>query len=79
MAFIFTGNIFKSIFVNEKFCIMIWISLKFIRSGTIDNKQALVQVMAISWTDADPSSPTHICGTRRRWIKINIYLYHFIH
>ena len=32
--------------MNEKLCIFIWISLKFVPNGLIDNKSALVQVMA---------------------------------
>ena len=32
----FPDNIFKSIFVNEKFCILIWISLKLVSKGPID-------------------------------------------
>ena len=39
-------NIFKCIFVNEKFCILILISLKFVPEGPIDNKWRLVKVMA---------------------------------
>ena len=37
--------IFKCIFLNEKFCIMIRISLKFVPKNPVDNKWALVQVM----------------------------------
>ena len=32
--------------MKEKFCILILISLKFVPEGPIDNKSALVQVMA---------------------------------
>ena len=39
-------DIFKYIFMNEKLCIFIWISLKFVPTGPADNKSALVQVMA---------------------------------
>ena len=39
-------NIFKWIFMNEKFCILIRISLKFIPKGPIVSKSVLVQVMA---------------------------------
>ena len=42
----FTDNIFKDIFMNEKLCILTWISLKFVPNGPIDNKSSLVQVMA---------------------------------
>ena len=33
----FTDNIFKCIFINEKFSILIWIPLKFVPQGLIDN------------------------------------------
>ena len=39
-----------TIFMNEKFCISIQISLAFLPKGPIDNKQALFQVMAWRWT-----------------------------
>ena len=38
----FADDIFGYIFVNEKFCILIEISLKFVPKGLIDNKPALV-------------------------------------
>ena len=41
-----TDNIFKYISVNEKFCILINISLKFVPKGPINNIPALVRVMA---------------------------------
>ena len=42
----FADNIFRCIFMNEKFCILIQISLKFVPKGPIDNSPALVQIMA---------------------------------
>ena len=39
---LFTDNVFRCIFVNEKLCILIKISLKFIPKGQIDNNPALV-------------------------------------
>ena len=44
----FAGDIFKWIFVNEKFCNVIWIriSLRFVPKYQFDNKAALVHVMA---------------------------------
>ena len=42
----FTDNIFRCILVNEKFCILIKISLKFVPKGPIDNNPALIQIMA---------------------------------
>ena len=38
----FADDILKCIFMNEKFCISIQISLKFVTKGLIDNIQALV-------------------------------------
>ena len=42
----FPDDIFKCIFMNEKFCILIRISLKFVPKGLINNIPALVQIMA---------------------------------
>ena len=42
MAPIFADDILKYISMNEKFCISIRISLKFVPKGPIDNKSALV-------------------------------------
>ena len=42
MAATLADNIFRYIFVNEKFCILIKISRKFVPKGRIDNNQALV-------------------------------------
>ena len=38
----FTDDISKCIFVNEKFCILIRISMKFVHKDPIDNNPALV-------------------------------------
>ena len=46
MAAIVADSIFKCIFFNEKFCILIKISLKFVPKGSIDNYPALVQIIA---------------------------------
>ena len=83
----FTDNLFKLIFVNENVRISIWISLKFVPKGPIDNKSALVKVMAWCWTGGEPlpdqycpSSLTDICSTRGRWVKWRwIYAHIFIH
>ena len=47
MAAILAGDIFKCIFMNEKLRILIQISLKCVPKGLIDNKSALVQVIAL--------------------------------
>ena len=54
MAANFADDIFKCIFMNETFCISIRISLKFVPKGPIDNKPALVQVMAWRRTGDKP-------------------------
>ena len=54
MATNLPDNIFKYIFINEKFCISIWISLKFVPIGLIDNRPVLVQVMAWHQTGDKP-------------------------
>ena len=41
----FADNIFRCILLNDNFHIPIWISLKFVAEGWIDNKSALIQVM----------------------------------
>ena len=46
MATDLADDSFKRIFFNEKFCISIRISLKFVPRGPIDNRPELVQVMA---------------------------------
>ena len=51
MAATFANDIFKCIFMDEK---SIRISLKFVPKGPIDNKAALVQVMAWRQTCDNP-------------------------
>ena len=51
MAAILADDIFKYIFLNENDRIPIEISVKFVPRSPIDNKPALVQVMAWCWTD----------------------------
>ena len=50
----FADNVSKFIFLNEKFCILIQISLKFVAKGSIDKTVALVQVMARRRTGDKP-------------------------
>ena len=47
-------GIFKCIFMNEQFCILIRISLKFVPRDPIDSKSALLEVMAQRLLDAKP-------------------------
>ena len=49
-------DIFRCIFLNEKFCILIESSLKFVPKGPIDNIPALVQIMAWHLFGAKPLS-----------------------
>ena len=54
MAAILADNIFKWIFLNENGRLQIQISLKFVPKSPIDNKWALVHVMAWRKTDDKP-------------------------
>ena len=59
MAAILSDDIFKPIFLKENVRISIQISLKFVPNGPIDNKSALVQVMAWRQPGEKPlSEPT---------------------
>ena len=60
-------DISTCIFLNEYDEIPIEISLKLHPGCPIDNKPALVHVMA--WRRTCASSLMHICGTRVRWFK----------
>ena len=61
MAAILADNIFKCIYLNESYIILIQISLKFVPRSPIDNKWALIQLMAwrrtgdkaLTWTNAN--------------------------
>ena len=59
----FADDIFKCIFMNEKFGILIRISLKFVPNGPIDNKPALFQAMA--WCRPEPML-THLTDAYMR-------------
>ena len=58
----FAHDIFRCIIVNEKFCILIKMSLKFVPKGLIDNNPAFEldndlapnRRQAIIWTNIDP-------------------------
>ena len=54
MAANLTDNTFEWIFLDENDRILIEISLKFVTRNPIDNKPALVQVMARRWTGDKP-------------------------
>ena len=58
----FADNIFRSIFINEKFCILIKISLKFVPKGPIGNNPALVKMMAWRRKGNKPSSEPMLNG-----------------
>ena len=74
-------NTFRCIFVNEKFCILLETSLKFVPKGHIDNKTstglenglAPNRRQAITWTIAIPVHwricGIYIYGTRGKWVE----------
>ena len=77
----FADDIFKCIFLNENVWIPIWISLKFVPKGPINNIPALVQIMAWRRPGNKPlsepmmvSSPTHIYVTRPQWVKSRVVI-----
>ena len=49
MVTILTDGIFRCIFVNEKFCIWIQISLTFVPKGPTDNNPALNHDLVPNW------------------------------
>ena len=70
----FADSIFKCIFFNENCCILIKLSLKYVRKGPIDNNPAMVQIMAWRRSGDKPLSETmmislqmHICVTQPQW------------
>ena len=96
----FTDNILKCIFMNEKSCILIWISIKFVPMSLITLTPHMVLPLfftrfaaytggiRVSFIQTRlfqfdikfstflhylnqcwPSSLTHICGTRERWVN----------
>ena len=48
----FTDDVFRCIFVNEKYCILIKISLKFVSKGPIDNSLPIWH-QTIIWTNVE--------------------------
>ena len=73
----FPDDIFKCIFMNEKFCILIDISLKFVSKVRINNTPALDQIMAWRRTGdkplPEPNADTvhwHLYAALRvKWVK----------
>ena len=73
----FADDIFICIFVNEKFLIVIRISLKFVPKRPIENSQSLVHRMVWCRPGNKPLSepmmvnlPAQICVTRPQWVKV---------
>ena len=73
---------FKRISLNENVRISIWISLKFVHKGPINNIPALIQIMAWRWPGDKPlfepmvgSLLKHICVARPQWVNRRSYIY----
>ena len=73
-------DIYKCIFMNEKFCILISIPLKLVSKGPVDNKSALVQVRACRQTGDKPLPEPMMtqftdaympCSIKGRWTIIS--------
>ena len=58
----FANDVFRCIFMNGKFCILIKISLKIVPKGPIDNNPALVYVMAWRQIGDKPLSEPMLTG-----------------
>ena len=78
---LFADDPFKRIFLNENIRISTKNSLKLVSKGLFNNIPALVLIMA--WRrpgDKPLSEPmlvrslTHICVTRRQWVKVRLIL-----
>ena len=73
----FTDDIFRCIFVNKKFCILIKFSLKCVPKGQINSIAALVQIMA--WCrigDKPLSKPKNYAD--KYWVyNVSYYYYHY--
>ena len=65
----FPDNNFQRIFLNENVRISIQISLKFVPRGPIDNKPALVRVMACRRTGDKPLSQTMLTQFTDAYIR----------
>ena len=50
----YADDIFRCIFVNEIFCILVEITLKFVPKSPIDKKTSIGLDTAIIWTNPDP-------------------------
>ena len=77
----FPHAIFKYVFLNENVWISIKISLKFVRTRSINNILVLVQIMAWHRPGDKPLSETimvdlltHICVARPHWVNIHTFL-----
>ena len=72
----FTDVILKCIFMNEEFCVLIRISFKFVPKGSIENKSALVQVMACHVFSTKPlPEPMHMKIVSAKWCPFCLRLH----
>ena len=62
-------RMFTGIFVKEKFCILIEVSLKFVPKGSIDNNPALIQIIAWRRIGDKPSSEPMLTGFTDAYIR----------
>ena len=73
----FADHIFRCIFMNEKFCILIKVSLKFVPKGSIENNPALAKIMTRHRIGDKPLSEPMLTfftdaymWQRGRWVNI---------
>ena len=65
----FADDIFICIFINEKFCILIKISLKFVPEGPTDNIPTLAWIMAWCWIGDKPLSEPMLTWSTDAYIR----------
>ena len=73
MAAILADNNFKCIFLNENDRILFRISLKFVPRSPIDNKPALVQVVAWRRTGGGGGGASYMTGNAGRFAQCISY------
>ena len=58
--------------MNEKFCISIRISLKYVPRGPIDNKPALIQAMARHWIGDKPLPEPMLTQSTEAYMQLRV-------
>ena len=76
----FADYIFRVIFLNENWCILIQMSLKFVPKGSVDNKPAFgsgnglspVRCQAIAWTNDGSFHWCHMASRGHKELNVHV-------